>query len=297
MKIEALKAEKFADFAAYCIKHRKEVDDSFLYDEDLREFKLGEENPTYIAVDDQDQIVAAASLIINDYFRRSKKGRFRIFHSEADSKECYGMLLKAILGHTEGLEGLTVFVSITNETTKDCMEAIGFEVERYAYLLVRGNEEVPDVNLPEGYSLRPFRLGVDEEVWCEVRNISFAKLLGSETPATPDAISKLATSDEYIDGGMMILYHGDKPVGVIRGAKDEYEDLPTMNIGPLAIIPDYQGKGLGRAMLRAALHFAKTVGYERTYLSVNAENDRAKALYLQEGFYQAEAVVGYKYKL
>jgi mycothiol synthase len=70
-----------------------------------------------------------------------------------------------------------------------------------------------------------------------------------------------------------------------------------MNIGPLAIIPEYQGKGLGRILLRASLRFAREKSYKRTILCVNAENERAKALYNQEGFRQVEAVACYVYNL
>lgn len=227
MKVEALSDEKVADFVAYCKRYKTEIDDSFLYDEDLRDFVPDEENPTYIAVDEQDEIIGTASLIIDDYNRRGKKGRFRIFHSKTHNMNCYNMLMSAVLKHRSG----------------------------------------------------------------------FAKLQGSETPQTAEQVAKMAASESNIEGGMMILYHNDKPVGVVRGEKDEYENSPIMNIGPLAIIPEYQGKGLGRILLRAFLRFAKEKGYDRTILCVNAENERAKALYLQEGFKQVEAVVCYKYDL
>lgn len=68
-----------------------------------------------------------------------------------------------------------------------------------------------------------------------------------------------------------------------------------MNIGPLAIIPEYQGQGLGRLLLRASLQFAKEKGYHKTILSVNGENERAQALYVNEGFRQVEGVACYEY--
>lgn len=82
MRIEALKNNEIRNFIDYCKKHRLEIDDSFLYDEDLRNFEANEENPTYIIKDEAGEVKAAASLIIDDYFRRGKKARFRIFHSE-----------------------------------------------------------------------------------------------------------------------------------------------------------------------------------------------------------------------
>ena len=48
LRIEALKNYRIQDFAKYCKMHKMEIDDSFLYDEDLRDFKPDEDNPTYI---------------------------------------------------------------------------------------------------------------------------------------------------------------------------------------------------------------------------------------------------------
>lgn len=297
MRIEALKYDRIQDFVKYCKIHKPEIDDSFLYDEDLRDFKPDEENPTYIAVDEDNEIKAAASLIADEYNRRGKKGRFRIFHSEIQNVECYDMLLKAILKYTEGLNKLNIFVPLVNTELMKMMEALNFQIERYSYLLVRDDLEVPDYDLPEGYEIRAFRPGKDEEAWCEVRNSAFANLQGSETPLMPDQVTKMVNADDYIESGLLMLYHNEKPVGVVRGAKDEYEGTPIMNIGPLAIIPQYQGKGLGRILLRASMKFAKDNGYDRTILCVNAENERAKVLYIQEGFRQVEGVVCYKYDL
>lgn len=298
MKVEVLRKEKTEDFKEYCRKHKLEVDNTFLHeDEDFKDFEPNEENPTYIIINQQEQIIATASLIIDDYYRSGKKGRFRIFHSEIEDVNCYNMLLQAILTHTEGLDKIFVFIPIANEKLIEFIEGLDFNVERYSYLLLREDPEVPEPNFPEDYEVRSFRLGSDEETWCEVRNASFAKLKGSETPHTPEMIVKMMSDVDHLEGGAMILYHKERPVGVVRGTMDDYEGSPIMAIGPLAIIPEYQGKGLGRNLLRESLRFAKEKSYKRTILCVNAENERAKALYINEGFKQVEAVACYGYNL
>jgi mycothiol synthase len=297
MKIEALKNDRFIDFVAYCKKHKSEIDDSFLYDEDLKSFEPDNENPTYIATNDIGEIIGTASLIIDEYNRRGRKGRFRIFHSEASTMECYHMLMDAILKHGEGLDKLNIFIPTINHSLMKVFEKLNFTIERYSCLLVRENLQVPELDLPENYDIKPFRPGIDEETWCKVRNAGFAKLQGSETPATPEMIVKMVSGEDYIEDGLMILYHNQEPIGVVRGSEDEYEDAPIMSIGPLAIIPEYQGKGLGRNLLRASLRFAENNNFNRTILCVNADNDKAKSLYLQEGFKQVEAVACYKYAL
>jgi mycothiol synthase len=297
MKIEALKSERLKDFVEYCKKHRTEVDDSFLYEEDLRGFEPNAENPTYILTNQLGDIVGAASLIMDEYQRRGNRARFRIFHSEINDKTYYKPLMQAILQHTNGLGKVFIFIPTNNKTLRGFIETLDFSVERYAFLLVRDVSDTPEWSPPENYSMRDFIPGEDESIWSEVRNVGFATLKGSETPVTPEMVAKMVSGNDYIEGGMKILFHLGKPVGVVRGAVDEYEDAPIMNIGPLAIIPEYQGKGLGRLLLRAALQFAKEKSYQRTILSVNGENDRAKALYLQEGFREAESVVCYEYLL
>lgn len=295
MRVERLEKERVLDFVAYCKKHRSELDDSYLYDFDLMKFQAGNENPTYLALNQQDEIIGAASLVMDDYHKRGKRARFRIFHCEPQDLQCYQQLLEAVLKHTASLEKVFLFIPIGNKKLIEMIEGLKFSVERYAFLLVREDLDVAEVELPEGYELKGFRPGQDEENWLTVRNAAFSTLKGSETPLTTEGVKTLLTDDDYLEGGMMILFHQGKPVGVIRGADDEYEEAPIMNIGPVAILPEYQGRGLGRSLLRASLRFAKEKGYKRTILSVNGENERAQALYIQEGFKQVDAVACYQY--
>jgi Acetyltransferases len=297
MKVEFLSNERIGEFVAYCKKHKNEVDESFLYDEDLKEFRPNEDNPTFILTNEENKIVATASLVITSYYRKGKRAAFRIFHSEVEDIEYYKMLMEEVLKNVDDLEKVFIFVPIINKKIIGFMEKLKFEVQRYSYFLVRKEIEVPDFILPEDYELRPFRIGKDEEVWCEVRNSGFAKLKGSETPMSPEMIKEMTSGSSYLEGGLMILYHKDRPIGVVRGGNDIYEGASVMDIGPLALIPEYQGKGLGRILLRAAMKLAKEKNFEGTVLCVNADNERAKHLYINEGFKEVEAVVCYEYYL
>ncbi|MBN2515454.1 MAG: GNAT family N-acetyltransferase [Deltaproteobacteria bacterium] len=48
--------------------------------------------------------------------------------------------------------------------------------------------------------------------------------------------------------------------------------------------PEYQGKGIGRTLLRTALTFCKNIGYTYVYLWTFKGLDAARALYEAEGF-------------
>jgi mycothiol synthase len=107
----------------------------------------------------------------------------------------------------------------------------------------------------------------------------------------------MINSETYIEGGMLILYHEGTPVGIVRGAKEFEEGEFLTFIGPLALIPEYQHKGLGRNLLRTIINFGAKAGIPKAMLCVNAENQKALDLYLKEGFEKLEAVVCYNYSL
>ncbi|WP_313233820.1 hypothetical protein [Tissierella praeacuta] len=81
MKAIELSSDRTNEFNDYCKRHRGDVDDSFLYDEDLEKFRVDKDNPTYIIIDNGGKVIATASLILDEYNRSGKKGRFRIIHS------------------------------------------------------------------------------------------------------------------------------------------------------------------------------------------------------------------------
>ncbi|MFD0828074.1 GNAT family N-acetyltransferase [Neobacillus sp. M.A.Huq-85] len=297
MKVEALNIEKINDFIEYCRKHRNEVDGSYLFDENLNEFEPNKENPTYIVANKKGQAIAAASLMIDDYHQRGRTARFRIFHSKKKNPKCFQLLLQSIFNHTKNLDKIFLFIPLNNKSLSKSIEQLGFTVERYSFLMVREDLEVPMVIFPNGYTIKTFRSSKDEEIWCKVRNAGFANLKGSETPITPEDVKKMVSSGDYLEGGMKILFHKEKPVGVVRGAADKHDDEPIMNIGPLAILPEYQRKGLGRVLLRASLQYARDHFYKRTILSVNGENEGAKELYHKEGFKEVDAFACYQFVL
>jgi mycothiol synthase len=295
MIVEVLTKKRIGDFIQYCKKHRSEIDNSFLDDNELNKFVPNDENPTYIILEEQGDISAAASLMIDDYNRRGKRARFRILHSEKNDITYYELLMKALLKHTVGINQVYIFIPFVNKCVRNMMEQLHFIAERHVFLLVRDENEIPGYEIPVDYSIRNFKPREDEEIWCQVRNAGFAKLKGNETPTTQEMVAKMVSREDYLDGGMKILFHKDKPVGVVRGANDEYENTPIMNIGPLAILPEYQGKGLGRLLLRVALEYASEKSYKKTILSVNGENEHAKTLYINEGFKEVEGVTCYVY--
>jgi mycothiol synthase len=297
MRVELLGNKRLPCFIEYCRKHRFEHDESFLYEEDLLSFNPDESNPTYILLNEDNDITGVVSLMILPYINNSKHGRFRIFHCAETNFEVYNLLFIAIKSHISDLDNVSLFIPEQKTEVRNILKSLHFDIYRYSWVLVRDNIEVPKYILPEGYYIKTFEFNKDEDNWCKVRNAAFATLKGSETPTTPEAITALKDCEDYVEGGLLMLYKDQEPIGVIRIIKEHENDKAYAFVAPLAIAPEYQGKGFGRILLRAGLAYGKTVNLQYGMLCVNAENERATDLYTKEGFTKIAVMACYKYQI
>lgn len=88
------------------------------------------------------------------------------------------------------------------------------------------------------------------------------------------------------DQGTFAFIHDDGFV-LARAAADEAEILT------LAVRPEARGKGLGRALLQAAINKAGALGAATMFLEVGADNPHALALYAGLGFAKVGARKAY----
>jgi ribosomal protein S18 acetylase RimI-like enzyme len=63
-----------------------------------------------------------------------------------------------------------------------------------------------------------------------------------------------------------------------------FEARPLLNVHDLAVVPEWRGKGVGRALLTATEERAVRRGCCKLTLEVQDENRRARALYESFGF-------------
>jgi GNAT superfamily N-acetyltransferase len=59
---------------------------------------------------------------------------------------------------------------------------------------------------------------------------------------------------------------------------------PALRVGELYVVPEARGEGVADALLDRALDWGEERDCERAGLSVNADNDRARAFYDRRGF-------------
>lgn len=291
MTIELLQLQDVPLFKAYCLAHRSEVDDSYLYDEDLEAFEFSKANPTYILKNESGTWLGVASLMELDYLDGQKRGRIRILHVESGLPVAYDLLIDAIKDHLSEYHHIFGFIAEVNMPLVTQFMAHDYVIDRYSCVMVRGDLPSPEPTLPESFTLRVFEYNKDEWAYLKVRNAAFATLKGSETPQTLESLQSYQQDSTHMAGGIQMIWKGEEPVGLIRIFKETEGDIDYAFVAPIAILPDYQGMGFGRQLLRAGITFGQKNQMPCSMLTVNAENDRALALYLQEGYVVVEKMI------
>lgn len=291
MIIRRLSSDMLPAFINYCYQHGSEHDDSYTNTDDLNDalFKPDADNPTYVILDEDGRITGAASLMLKGY-RDQKKGRFRILHSLHANAEAYGSMLDAVEETVTGIDDLYLFLPEEARVVSGILQELGFTLQRYSWVLERKGKAPASFGFPAGMRLSPVSWGQDEATWCQTINTAFATHAG-HIDSTPGLIADYREYPGYLEGGMMLLWDGSTPAGLVRVTREEENGLPYAMIEQLGVMPSYQGKGLGRNLLRAAIDFGHRHSLSASVLTVSAENHRAAELYLSEGFEKIQTMI------
>lgn len=279
MKVVKLTEKNIPTFKQYFKQYSHEQDES---NPPLDDFTTGENDPVYLLVNGS-EIRGAAALMLHPEYREVRQARLRMFHAADGDYLSYLKLLNSILLHTSGLTSIYGFIEDNYSNIAKIWEDLGFESRRFAWILTRDTKEFTGPQFPEGYELRTFRDGIDEEHWCSIINDAFGHSLG-HVRMTPERLEHWRLDPAYINGGMKLLWHNDTPVATLSMTKGKHKGKDLIFIEAIGVAGDYQGKGLGKNLLRTGIQYAADSGSPGVMLSVNGENDKAADMYFREGF-------------
>jgi GNAT superfamily N-acetyltransferase len=117
--------------------------------------------------------------------------------------------------------------------------------------------------------------------------------VGLGEPLSPEVRARLPEGLRNHPTTLVLLaFAAERPVGVAICflGFSSFKALPLLNIHDLAVIPEWRGKGVGRALLAAVEAKAVERGCCKLTLEVQDHNRRARALYEHVGF--ADVVLG-----
>lgn len=155
------------------------------------------------------------------------------------------------------------------------------------------------VQLPEGFAVRPFQVGRDEDSWLAVNarafadhaeqgRLSRADLADRQREPWFDPHGFLIIEDRSDAGG-----DGQSRIAAFHWTKVEPEDPSAGEVYVVGVDPDYQGRGLGTAVTLLGLHHLRACGVRTVTLYVDGDNAAAIATYQRLGFERSAIDVMY----
>lgn len=102
--------------------------------------------------------------------------------------------------------------------------------------------------------------------------------------------------EDLLSKNLLFIFEADgQDVGMFKLVPLTYRCSHIAYLGGVAIHPDYNGKGYGKAMLQAIVDYGKTLDLKRIELSVAATNDKATHVYESVGFQKEGVLRNYTY--
>jgi len=87
--------------------------------------------------------------------------------------------------------------------------------------------------------------------------------------------------------GFFVAKVGDKIVGFVAGDANWFSKREKKQVGAIheiVVLPEYQGQGIGKALMEKVLSYFKEKGLDTAELWVGDENERAHEFYKRLGF-------------
>ena len=111
--------------------------------------------------------------------------------------------------------------------------------------------------------------------------------MGGGEPLAADVRLRLVPALREQPGALVLLASSEATVVGIATCFFGFSTFaarPLLNVHDLAVRPEFQGRGIGRALLAAAEERARARGCVKLTLEVLEENTRARGLYRERGF-------------
>jgi len=142
-------------------------------------------------------------------------------------------------------------------------------------------ENISEFSLPKPFSLRWFRSG-DEQTWLKIQSAA-----DRDEKFTPESFAQIFGNDfsTLHERQCFLLDAREIAIGTGTAWFDEnFEGARWGRIHWMAIAPEFQRLGLGKALMSIVCRRLRELGHERAYLKTSTPRLAAINLYLHFGF-------------
>jgi mycothiol synthase len=147
----------------------------------------------------------------------------------------------------------------------------------------------PEASIDARYAVRTFEPGRDEDAWLALNAAAFAHHPEQGSLRRADLDQRMA-QPWWDPAGLILVVEAADP-DVLAASHWTKVDSPTGDVGEVyvvAVSPDRQGEGLGRAVTVLGLDHLRSLGLDRVVLYVDEENVAAVRTYRALGFADVE---------
>ena len=205
-------------------------------------------------------------------------------------------IVRSALARAAGLGARVLHVCVgTSPFWGELLGEEGFSQVRTYWLMQWRQDELPSVEVPQGFLIERFQPG-DEERLTQVQNASFSGSWGF-CPNTVQEISYRAGMAHSPPEGILLLAHGDDTAGYCWTCVLGDSQNSIGVIGMVGIVPAYRGRGLSKPILLAGMEHLRSRGVEHIRLDVDGENSPALKLYDSVGFSKAQELYWFEARL
>ncbi len=154
---------------------------------------------------------------------------------------------------------------------------------RQLRMLLPHLRDLPAVEVPPGYQLRTFQPG-DERAWGEIMESTD----GIGTEWTVERVRERMILREQFDPAGMFFAMCDAEAGRLAASATAWRSSPNErvlgNVHMVCALESHRGRGLGRLVTLAVLHYLREQGFQRADLSTDDWRLAAIKTYLGLGF-------------
>ncbi len=180
-------------------------------------------------------------------------------------------------------------------------ERRGFVIDRYSWdMRLAADVAVPAAQLPDGFTLRNHVPEQDDETLWQVSNESFAQHPWFH-PSTLEERVYGTQQPGFQPSNILYACNAEGAVAGYCWTSTSEEEMQRRNllvgwVQELGVIPAYQGRGLGRALLLSGIRYLRQ-SVEEIELAVEGLNAKALLLYESVGFRICNGQVNMERKL